>query len=64
MPKMKSNRAAKKRFSRTGSGKIKRNHAYKSHLLERKSRRRKRRLRQKSILAPGDARKVATFINP
>lgn len=44
MPKMKTNSGAKKRFSLTGSGKIKRKHAYKSHILTKKSNKRKRNL--------------------
>jgi len=44
MPKMKTNPGAKKRYSLTGSGKIKRNHAYKSHILTKKSTKRKRNL--------------------
>jgi large subunit ribosomal protein L35 len=44
MPKMKVNPGAKKRFTLTGSGKIKRKHAYKSHILTKKSKKRKRNL--------------------
>jgi len=44
MPKMKTKSGAKKRFSFTGSGKIKRKHAYKSHILTKKSTKRKRNL--------------------
>jgi len=44
MPKMKTNSGAKKRFKLTGSGKIKRKHAYKSHILTKKSKKRKRNL--------------------
>ena len=44
MPKMKTKPGAKKRFSFTGSGKIKRKHAYKSHILTKKSKKRKRNL--------------------
>lgn len=44
MPKMKTNPGAKKRYSLTGSGKIKRKHAYKSHILTKKSKKRKRNL--------------------
>ena len=44
MPKMKTNSGAKKRFSLTGTGKIKRKHAYKSHKLTKKSKKRKRNL--------------------
>ena len=44
MPKMKTNAAAKKRFSFTGTGKIKRKHAYHSHILTKKTNKRKRNL--------------------
>jgi len=44
MPKMKTNSGAKKRFRLTGSGKLKRKHAYKSHILTKKSKKRKRNL--------------------
>ena len=44
MPKMKTNAGAKKRFKLTGSGKIKRKHAFKSHILTKKAKKRKRNL--------------------
>ncbi len=44
MPKMKTKAGAKKRFTITGSGKIRRKHAYKSHILTKKSKKRKRNL--------------------
>jgi len=50
MPKMKVNPGAKKRFSLTGTGKIKRKHAYKSHILTKKSKKRKRNLGYFTIL--------------
>ena len=50
MPKMKTNRGAAKRFKLTGSGKIKRNKAYSSHILTKKSTKRKRGLRQGDIV--------------
>ena len=46
MPKMKSHKGARKRFKVTGSGKVKRMKAYKSHILTKKTPKRKRRLRQ------------------
>ena len=49
MPKIKTNRAAAKRFKATGTGKLKRNKAYKSHILTKKATKRKRSLRQASI---------------
>jgi len=49
MPKMKTNRSAAKRFSKTGTGKLKRNKAYKSHILTKKTTKRKRNLRQSAM---------------
>ena len=49
MPKIKTNRAAAKRFKVTGTGKLKRNKAYKSHILTKKSTKRKRNLSQATI---------------
>ena len=49
MPKMKTKRAAAKRFSKTGTGKLKRAKAYRSHILTKKSTKRKRNLRQAAM---------------
>ncbi len=49
MPKIKTNKSAKKRFKLTGTGKLKRNKANKSHILTKKSTKRKRNLRQATI---------------
>ena len=49
MPKIKTSRAAAKRFKNTGTGKLKRNKAYKSHILTKKSTKRKRNLRHATI---------------
>ena len=49
MPKLKTNRAAAKRFKKTGTGKLKRNKAYKRHILTKKTTKRKRTLRQPAI---------------
>ena len=54
MPKMKTNSSAKKRFSFTGSGKIKRKHAYKSHILTKKSTKRKRALTHATLVHKAD----------
>lgn len=62
MPKMKSNRAAKKRFRRTGTGKIRMNHNYKSHILTKKSRDRKRKLAKAGLVASVDQHRVARMI--
>jgi large subunit ribosomal protein L35 len=57
MPKMKSHRGAKKRFSVTGTGKIRRLKANKSHILTKKDAKRKRRLRRPTTVATnGEAR--------
>ncbi len=49
MPKIKTHSGAKKRFKLTSTGKVKRAHAYKSHILNKKSTKRKRNLRKQSI---------------
>lgn len=49
MPKMKTSRSAAKRFKATGTGKLKRNKAYKRHILTKKSTKKKRGLRQSAI---------------
>jgi len=49
MPKMKTNRSAAKRFKMTGTGKLKRSKAYKSHILTKKSAKRKRNLRRPAM---------------
>jgi len=58
MPKMKSNSSAKKRFSFTGSGKIKRKHAFKSHILTKMTTKRKRQLRGTSAVHQSDVGRV------
>ena len=62
MPKMKSNRAAKKRFHLTGSGRVKRNKAYTSHILTKKSPKRKRNLRKAGFIEPADLKRVKVMI--
>jgi len=62
MPKIKSNSGAKKRFKVTGSGKIKRKHAYKSHLLAHKSKKQKKGLTKFSILDETEVKKVKKLI--
>ena len=51
MPKMKSHKGARKRFSVTGSGEVKRGRAFKSHILTKKTAKRKRRLRRGALIA-------------
>jgi large subunit ribosomal protein L35 len=55
MPKVKTKSAAKKRFALTATGKIKRKHAYKSHILTKKSTKRKRNLTKTALVTKGDA---------
>lgn len=62
MPKMKSKSAAKKRFSVTGSGKLKRKHAYHSHILTKKSNKRKRNLGYFAIVDPTDVKAVRQML--
>ena len=58
MPKMKTHKGTAKRFRVTGSGKIMRGKAFKSHILEKKSPKRKRGFRQETIVSPADANVV------
>ncbi|MDR1068774.1 MAG: 50S ribosomal protein L35 [Clostridiales Family XIII bacterium] len=60
--KMKSHRGAMKRFRLTGTGKIKRNKAYKSHILNKKSAKRKRGLRQATLLTSADLKRMKRAI--
>jgi large subunit ribosomal protein L35 len=62
MPKMKTHSGAAKRFKVTGSGKIKKNHAYKRHMLECKSAKRKRGLRKAELISSGDERRVERML--
>ena len=62
MPKMKTKSAAKKRFKVTGTGKIKRKHAYKSHILTKKSIKRKRNLRHSAIVEPANMKAVREML--
>ena len=62
MPKMKSNRGAAKRFRATGSGRIKRKRAYKSHLLTKKDTKRKRRLRSTTLVSRADEKAVRQML--
>ncbi|MET0850293.1 MAG: 50S ribosomal protein L35 [Candidatus Rokuibacteriota bacterium] len=65
MPKMKTKRAAAKRLKRTGTGKLKRGGAWKQHKLEKKSPKRKRRLRKSALISEADAprlRKIVPYL--
>ena len=58
MPKMKTKSSAKKRFKLTGSGKIKRKHAFKNHILTKKSKKRKLKLTQFGLVHDSDTNSV------
>jgi len=62
MPKIKTNRGAAKRFRKTGTGKIRRNKAFTSHILTKKTTKRKRDLRQSTLVSPADERNVSRLI--
>ena len=62
MPKLKTHRGAAKRFKLTGSGKIKRRKAYASHILTKKTTKRKRNLRSSAIMAKGDQKRVKKLL--
>ncbi|HYG52984.1 MAG TPA: 50S ribosomal protein L35 [Flavobacteriales bacterium] len=62
MPKSKTNASAKKRFKVTGTGKIKRKHAYKRHILTKKSKKRKRALTKSGLVHDGDMNNVKALL--
>jgi large subunit ribosomal protein L35 len=62
MPKIKTNRGAAKRFTKTGKGNFKRAHAYKSHLLTKKEQKQKRRLRAATQVHDHDAAEVQRLL--
>ena len=62
MPKMKTSRAAAKRFTKTGTGLLKRNKAYKSHILTKKSTKRKRNLRKSTIMDESNVKNMKKIL--
>ena len=62
MPKMKTHRGAAKRFKKTATGKIKRSKAFKSHILAKKTRKRKRHLRQAGLLSAADQKRMKQML--
>jgi len=62
MPKMKTNSSAKKRFKVTGTGKIKRKHAYKSHILTKKETKQKRNLTHDALVSKADSYRVKKML--
>jgi large subunit ribosomal protein L35 len=62
MPKMKTNKSAAKRFKKTGSGKLKRGHAFTSHILTKKSPKRKRQLRKGALVSNADEKRMKRLV--
>ena len=62
MPKMKSNRGARKRFSLTARGRVRRAHAYRRHKLAKKTGKRKRNLRQSTLVSAADSRRMERLL--
>lgn len=62
MPKMKTHRGAAKRFKTTGSGRVKRSQAFKSHILTKKSPKRRRQLRGGELIAKSDEKRIKRLI--
>jgi len=63
MPKMKSHKGARKRFSVTGSGEVKRHKAFKSHILTKKTSKRKRRLRRAALIKTrGEVKRIKRLL--
>ncbi len=62
MPKMKSHSGTAKRMRKTGSGKVKRSHAYTSHLFANKSQKQKRKLRKSAIVSAGDYKRIKQML--
>nr|WP_295969929.1 50S ribosomal protein L35 [uncultured Bacillus sp.] len=63
MPKMKTHRGAAKRFKKTGTGQLKRDHAYTSHLFANKSTKQKRKLRKRSLVSSGDYKRIRHLLD-
>lgn len=62
MPKMKSNSGAKKRYEFTGTGKVKRKHAYKRHILTKKTTKRKRTLGYSTLVSVADSKNARLLL--
>lgn len=62
MPKMKTHKGTQKRFKRTGSGNLKRGHAYTSHLFANKTQKQKRKLRKSTLVSKGDLKRIDQMI--
>ena len=62
MPKLKTNSGSKKRFALTGTGKVKRKHAFKSHILTKKTKKQKRNLTHIALVANVDEKRVKALL--
>lgn len=62
MVKMKTHKGSQKRFKRTASGKLKRSHAYTSHLFANKSQKQKRKLRKSGMVSKGDQKRIDAML--
>ena len=62
MPKIKTNSGSKKRFALTGTGKVKRKHAFKSHILTKKTKKQKRNLTHVALVANVDEKRVKALL--
>lgn len=62
MPKMKTHKGASKRVKKTASGELKRSHAFTSHILNKKTPKRKRHLRKSSVVSSSDMKRVRTLV--
>ena len=63
MPKLKTNSSAKKRFKLTGTGKIKRKHAFKNHILTKKETKQKRNLGYMAVVDKADEKNIKSLLN-
>jgi len=62
MSKMKTHKGSQKRFKRTGTGKLKRSHAYTSHLFGNKTQKQKRKLRKQTLVSSSDYKRIKTML--
>ncbi|MDY0396944.1 50S ribosomal protein L35 [Virgibacillus halophilus] len=62
MPKMKTHKGSQKRFKKTGSGELKRSHAYTSHMFAHKSQKQKRKLRKSALVSSGDYKRIKNML--
>ncbi len=62
MPKMKTHKGTAKRFKKTGTGKLKRAHAFTSHMFRNKSQKQKRKLRKSALVSSGDYKRIKDMI--